>query len=458
MPVRAPAHCSDGRRPSERSPAGVCGSARLRAVEALGRPGGAGTSERSSRTGVERASVIPWLTQIEPHTGTYAGPGLQSDGEPVSNGGRCLFRGVLEKHGEARVRHPGDDVSRSEKAFQLAGDRVQVRFGQASPVALDVHQHERVRAVGARRSDHVLEVVPEKIPRHQAGVGIPEDAAQLGVTASGPVSGFHGLRAVRQGGQPVIAFPLELLGRQHLGPNEAGSRQLQVGLCSFPARGCEPQRVGCRRRDDSQLQRVAIGTREPGGPETRKGRHQGGQRFPGALCRAATTAARALEDNDPLLLLFDGHDSLLAGRDRVMGAAASVGEKGQTGTKRVHAKTDEGPVELCCGQNGRKVQYGHTQLGRQSLAVYESRLKRSVASGGSGRWSGKNLTIGVAFMHNDRGLTVEELDAQHAAELPDRSLLIGVSLLGIPLVGVDGIAVNVDTSGPNWLFGSVGSV
>ncbi|MFP5318742.1 MAG: hypothetical protein ACLGI2_10670 [Acidimicrobiia bacterium] len=135
-----------------------------------------------------------------------------------------------------------------------------------------------------------------------------------------------------------------------------------------------------------------------------------------------------------------------------------MGEKGQTGTKRVHAKTDEGPVELCCGQNGRKVQYGHTQLGRQSLAVYESRLKRSVASGGSGRWSGKNLTIGVAFMHNDRGLTVEELDAQHAAELPDRSLLIGVSLLGIPLVGVDGIAVNVDTSGPNWLFGSVGSV
>ncbi len=61
-------------------------------------------------------------------------------------------------------------------------------------------------------------------------------------------------------------------------------------------------------------------------------------------------------------------------------------------------------------------------------------------------------------MHNDGGLSIDELDAQHTAELPDRSLLIGVSLLGIPLAGVDGVAVNVDTSGPNWLFGSVGSV
>ena len=61
-------------------------------------------------------------------------------------------------------------------------------------------------------------------------------------------------------------------------------------------------------------------------------------------------------------------------------------------------------------------------------------------------------------MNNDLGLSLDELDAQHAAELPDRNLLIGVSLLGLPLVGVDGIAVNVDTSGPNWLLGSVGSV
>lgn len=54
--------------------------------------------------------------------------------------------------------------------------------------------------------------------------------------------------------------------------------------------------------------------------------------------------------------------------------------------------------------------------------------------------------------------TLAELDSQHTAELPRRDLLIGVSLLGIPLAGVSDVAVNVDTSGPNWLFGSVGSV
>ena len=55
-------------------------------------------------------------------------------------------------------------------------------------------------------------------------------------------------------------------------------------------------------------------------------------------------------------------------------------------------------------------------------------------------------------------LTLDELDAQLAAELPARDLLIGVSVLGIPLAGLDGVAVNVNTSGPNWLFGSVGKV
>lgn len=55
-------------------------------------------------------------------------------------------------------------------------------------------------------------------------------------------------------------------------------------------------------------------------------------------------------------------------------------------------------------------------------------------------------------------LTLAELEGQHAAELPRRDLLIGVSVLGIPLAGVSDVAVNVDTSGPNWLFGSVGSV
>lgn len=50
-------------------------------------------------------------------------------------------------------------------------------------------------------------------------------------------------------------------------------------------------------------------------------------------------------------------------------------------------------------------------------------------------------------------LNIEELQTQHAVELPARELMIGVSLLGLPLVGLDGLAVNVDTSGPNWLFG-----
>ena len=52
-------------------------------------------------------------------------------------------------------------------------------------------------------------------------------------------------------------------------------------------------------------------------------------------------------------------------------------------------------------------------------------------------------------------LTVEELNSQHAVELPPRDLMIGVSLLGLPLVGLDGLAVNVNTSGPNWLFGGL---
>ncbi|MEW6153383.1 MAG: hypothetical protein AB1673_05240 [Actinomycetota bacterium] len=54
-------------------------------------------------------------------------------------------------------------------------------------------------------------------------------------------------------------------------------------------------------------------------------------------------------------------------------------------------------------------------------------------------------------------MTIEELEGQHASELPDRDLLIGLSLLGIPLLGLDGVNVNVDTSGPNWLIGAIGS-
>lgn len=55
---------------------------------------------------------------------------------------------------------------------------------------------------------------------------------------------------------------------------------------------------------------------------------------------------------------------------------------------------------------------------------------------------------------SDTDLTIEELESQHAAELPARDLMMGISLLGLPLVGLDGVAVNVNTSGPNWLFGT----
>lgn len=59
-------------------------------------------------------------------------------------------------------------------------------------------------------------------------------------------------------------------------------------------------------------------------------------------------------------------------------------------------------------------------------------------------------------MRND-DFSLEELDSQHTAELPGRQLLVGLSLLGIPLIGLDGVNVNIDTKGPNWL-GSIGNV
>lgn len=40
-------------------------------------------------------------------------------------------------------------------------------------------------------------------------------------------------------------------------------------------------------------------------------------------------------------------------------------------------------------------------------------------------------------------LTVEELEVQHAAELPERELLITVTLLGIPIIGLSGINVSI---------------
>lgn len=55
-------------------------------------------------------------------------------------------------------------------------------------------------------------------------------------------------------------------------------------------------------------------------------------------------------------------------------------------------------------------------------------------------------------------LTTAELDQQAASPLPRRDLLLGISILGLPLVSLDGVDINVDTSGPNWLFGAVGDV
>jgi hypothetical protein len=51
-------------------------------------------------------------------------------------------------------------------------------------------------------------------------------------------------------------------------------------------------------------------------------------------------------------------------------------------------------------------------------------------------------------------VTSRELHDQLASELPGRELLLTISLLGIPLAGVDGVSVNVDTTGPGWLIAS----
>ena len=53
-------------------------------------------------------------------------------------------------------------------------------------------------------------------------------------------------------------------------------------------------------------------------------------------------------------------------------------------------------------------------------------------------------------------LTMVELENQRADVLPNRDLLISISLLGIPLLGLDGVTINVDTKGPNWLAGAIG--
>ena len=39
--------------------------------------------------------------------------------------------------------------------------------------------------------------------------------------------------------------------------------------------------------------------------------------------------------------------------------------------------------------------------------------------------------------------SVDELAQQHGAELPERDLLLGVSLLGIPLLNVSGLDIKI---------------
>ncbi|HUR23623.1 MAG TPA: hypothetical protein VMZ73_07105 [Acidimicrobiales bacterium] len=52
-------------------------------------------------------------------------------------------------------------------------------------------------------------------------------------------------------------------------------------------------------------------------------------------------------------------------------------------------------------------------------------------------------------MSND-DFTLEELEAQHTAELPGRQLMTGLAL-GLPLLGIGGIEVYVE-AGPAELF------
>jgi hypothetical protein len=63
----------------------------------------------------------------------------------------------------------------------------------------------------------------------------------------------------------------------------------------------------------------------------------------------------------------------------------------------------------------------------------------------------KSLTGGTVLTQYGEEISVEELEQEHASELPGRDLLINLSLLGIPLLGISDLSALLNTAGPNWL-------
>jgi hypothetical protein len=63
----------------------------------------------------------------------------------------------------------------------------------------------------------------------------------------------------------------------------------------------------------------------------------------------------------------------------------------------------------------------------------------------------KSLRGGTVLTQYGEEISVEELEQEHASELPGRDLLINISLLGIPLMGITDVTALVNTVGPNWL-------
>ena len=59
--------------------------------------------------------------------------------------------------------------------------------------------------------------------------------------------------------------------------------------------------------------------------------------------------------------------------------------------------------------------------------------------------------------NDDRNRSLDP-SSELAVQLPSRRMMATISVLGLPLLGVSDVGVNVDTTGPEWLIGSVGSV